>query len=241
MESVSPHLPGILLSYGAFLMAVASPGPAMLAILGTSMAAGRPSGMGLATGVVTGSLTWGVLTAIGLSPLLAAYASALLVIKMFGGLYLLRLAYKAFRSAASPYDLDTAEAARGQRTGWGRVRRGYIVAMTNPKSVLTCIAVISLGLTPDAPLWVAAVIVGGHGRAVGGDQPVPRAGLLDPVHGAPLRPRAAGHPSGDGRILRIGGPTAADGSRLTGRARDVSATHTDQAPLRSEIRAHHSA
>ena len=161
MESVSPYLPGILLSYGAFLMAVASPGPAMLAILGTSMAAGRPSGMGLAMGVVMGSLTWGVLTAIGLSSLLAAYASALLVIKVFGGLYLLWLAYKAFRSAASPYDLDTAGAARGQRTGWGYVRRGYILAMTNPKSVLTWIAVISLGLTPDAPLWVAAVIVGG--------------------------------------------------------------------------------
>ena len=161
MESVSPYLPGILLSYGAFLMAVASPGPAMLAILGTSMAAGRPSGMGLAMGVVAGSLTWGVLTAVGLSSLLATYASALLVIKVFGGLYLLWLAYKAFRSAASPYDLDTAEAARGQRAGWGHVRRGYILAMTNPKSVLTWIAVISLGLTPDAPLWVAAVIVGG--------------------------------------------------------------------------------
>ena len=162
MESVSPYLPGILLSYGAFLLAVASPGPAMLAILGTSMAAGRPSGMGLATGVVSGSLTWGVLTAIGLSSLLAAYASALFVIKVFGGLYLLWLAYKAFRSAASPYDLDTAASGTGAAApSRGYVRRGYILAMTNPKSVLTWIAVISLGLTPDAPLWVAAVIVGG--------------------------------------------------------------------------------
>ena len=161
MENLSPYLPGILMSYGAFLIAVASPGPAMLAILGTSMAAGRPSGMGLASGVVIGSLTWGVLTAIGLSSLLATYASALFVIKMFGGLYLLWLAYKAFRAAASAYDLDTAAAAKVRQTNWGYARRGYILAMTNPKSVLTWIAVISLGLTPGAPLWVAAVIVGG--------------------------------------------------------------------------------
>ena len=161
MENLSPYLPGILMSYGAFLIAVASPGPAMLAILGTSMAAGRPSGMGLASGVVIGSLTWGVLTAIGLSSLLATYASALFVIKMFGGLYLLWLAYKAFRAAASAYDLDTAAAAKVRQTNWGYARRGYILAMTNPKSVLSWIAVISLGLTPDAPLWVAAVIVGG--------------------------------------------------------------------------------
>lgn len=57
MENISPYLPGILLSYGAFLLAVASPGPAMLAILGTSMGAGRPAGIGLAMGVVGGSLT----------------------------------------------------------------------------------------------------------------------------------------------------------------------------------------
>ena len=50
MESVSPYLPGILLSYGAFLMAIASPGPNVLAVIGTSMAMNRPSGMALAWG-----------------------------------------------------------------------------------------------------------------------------------------------------------------------------------------------
>lgn len=161
MENISPYLPGILLSYGAFLLAVASPGPAMLAILGTSMGAGRPAGIGLAMGVVGGSLTWGVLTAAGLSAILATYASALVVIKVFGGLYLLWLAYKAFRAAASPHDREISRAARGQRSTWEYGRRGYILAMTNPKSVLTWIAVVSMGLTPDSPLWVAAAIVTG--------------------------------------------------------------------------------
>ena len=161
MESFSLYLPGILLSYGAFLLAVASPGPAMLASLATSMASGRTAGMGLAAGVVIGSMTWGVLTAVGLSSLLAAYASALFAIKVFGGLYLLWLAYKAFRSAAASHDMDTARAAQRQPNAWAHVKRGYVLAMTNPKSVLTWIAVISLGLAPEAPFWVAALIVGG--------------------------------------------------------------------------------
>lgn len=59
MEIVSPYLPGILLSYGAFLIASASPGPNVLAVIGTSMAVNRPSGMALAMGVATGTLTWG--------------------------------------------------------------------------------------------------------------------------------------------------------------------------------------
>ncbi|NJM81354.1 MAG: LysE family transporter [Tabrizicola sp.] len=161
MESIAPYLPGILLSYGAFLMAVASPGPNVLAVIGTAMAVNRPSGMALAMGVATGTLSWGMLTAVGLSALLATYASAILIIKLFGGLYLLWLACKAFKSAASPHDIDATELAGGPRTAWGYARRGYIIQMTNPKAALAWIAIISLGLAPDAPLWVAGAIVGG--------------------------------------------------------------------------------
>lgn len=161
MESFYLYLPGIILSYGAFLMAIASPGPNVLAVIGTSMAVNRASGMALALGVATGTLTWALLTAIGLSALLATYASALLFIKIFGGLYLLWLAFKAFRSAASAHDIETKELAGGRRTYWGYAKRGYIIQMTNPKAALAWIAIISLGLSPDAPLWVAGVIVGG--------------------------------------------------------------------------------
>lgn len=161
MENITLYLPGILLSYGAFLMAIASPGPNVLAVIGTSMAANRPSGMALAMGVATGTLTWALLTAIGLSALLATYASAILVIKIFGGLYLLWLAYKAFRSAASAHDIDATELAGGRRTLWGYARRGYVIQMTNPKAALAWIAIISLGLAPGAPIWVAGAIVVG--------------------------------------------------------------------------------
>jgi hypothetical protein len=58
MESISTHLPGILLSYGAFLIAIASPGPNVLAVIGTSMSVNRSSGIALALGVATGTLTW---------------------------------------------------------------------------------------------------------------------------------------------------------------------------------------
>ena len=161
MESISPFLPGILLSYGAFLFAIASPGPNVLAVMGTSMSVSRSSGIALAMGVATGSFTWAVLTALGLSALLASYAAALTVIKIAGGLYLLWLAYKAFRSAASAHDIEATELAGGRRSPWGYARRGYIIQMTNPKAALAWIAIISLGLAPGAPLWVAAVIVCG--------------------------------------------------------------------------------
>ena len=84
------YLPGIGLSYAAFLLSGLSPGPNILAVMGTSIGAGRKAGTVLALGIF-GSLTWALLT----------YALALTAIKMVGGIYLLWLAYKAFKSAAT--------------------------------------------------------------------------------------------------------------------------------------------
>lgn len=159
MEQISPYLPGILLAYSAFLLAIASPGPNILAVIGTSMSVGRSSGIALALGVAGGSFTWSVLTVVGLSAVLATYASALLIIKIFGGLYLLWLAYKSFKSAASAHDIDAKELEGGKRTPMGYAKRGYIIQMTNPKAALAWIAIISLGLSQDAPLWVGFAIV----------------------------------------------------------------------------------
>lgn len=159
MQDFALYLPGILLAYSAFLLAIASPGPNILAVIGTSMSVGRPSGIALAFGVAAGSFTWAVFTVIGLSALLSIYASALLVIKIFGGLFLLWLAYKSFKSAASKHDIEAKELAGGKRSPFGYMTRGYIIQMTNPKAALAWIAIISLGLSDGAPLWVGAAIV----------------------------------------------------------------------------------
>ncbi|MEP3276335.1 MAG: LysE family transporter [Stappiaceae bacterium] len=159
MDQIAIYLPGILLAYGAFLLSIMSPGPNILAIMGTSMSVDRSSGLALALGVASGSFCWGLLTATGLSALLASYAVALTAIKIVGGLYLLWLAYKSFRAAATKHDL-VAQPLAGDRLTFRRYfLRGLTVQMTNPKAALAWIAIISLGLQSDAPVWVAATIV----------------------------------------------------------------------------------
>ena len=163
MEQVSEFLPGILLAYSAFLLSIMSPGPNVLAVIGTAMGVGRRPGTALALGVGSGSVCWAVLTVAGLSALLAAYAAALTAIKIVGGCFLLWLAYKAFRSAASAQDIDAAALAGPKRSDRGYYLRGLTVQMTNPKAALAWIAIISLGLQADAPLWVGIVLVIGTG------------------------------------------------------------------------------
>ena len=161
MDEIYLFLPGILLAYGAFLVGISSPGPNVLAVMGTSMSAGRKPGIGLALGIAAGSFCWALLTVVGLSSLIGAYASALFLIKIVGGCYLLWLAFKALHSAASSYDIE-AKALSDTSYSFARFAvRGFTIQMTNPKAALSWIAIISLGLAPDAPFWVGATIVVG--------------------------------------------------------------------------------
>jgi threonine/homoserine/homoserine lactone efflux protein len=159
MDQISFYLPGIMLAFTAFLLSIMSPGPNILAIMGTSMSIGRSSGLSLAMGVASGSFCWAVLTALGLSALLASYSLALTLIKIIGGLFLLWLAYKSLRAAASPHDIEAQALDGGERTRIGYYLRGFTIQMTNPKAALAWIAIISLGLQPNSPLWVSSAIV----------------------------------------------------------------------------------
>ncbi|MBN9491074.1 MULTISPECIES: LysE family translocator [Pannonibacter] len=154
------HLPEIGLAFGAFALGMFSPGPNILSVVGTSMAISRKAGVALALGISAGSLLWASMTAIGLTALIAAYASVLTAIKIVGGLYLFWLAFKAFRSAAStrPIIDPAGLAASSLRTYF---LRGLTVQMTNPKAALTWIAIMSLGLAHSAPASTALVIVVG--------------------------------------------------------------------------------
>lgn len=149
----------LLLVYMAYLVAVASPGPSTMAIMGTAMHHGRVPAMALALGVVTGIVFWAVLAATGISAVLIAYAGAVLAIKIAGGAYLLYLAWKSARSALRADGKQMKPIAGATRKDL--YRRGVLIHLTNPKAILGWIAIISLGLKPDAPPQaLPAILVG---------------------------------------------------------------------------------
>ena len=151
MDQLSIFLPGILLAYTATLFSLMSPGPNILAVIGTSMSRGRASGLSLAMGVACGSVCWATLTVTGLSALLSSYAFALSVSKVGGVGYLLWLGIKALRSAAVVHEIEAVSDVRRSLPGY--FLRGLTVQMTNPKAALAWIAIISISLHADAPAW----------------------------------------------------------------------------------------
>lgn len=158
--SMHSWLPDIALALGAMTLALMSPGPNVLAVIGTSMGVGRRHGVALAAGVALGTCLWATSAVLGLSALIASYAGLLTAIKLVGGAYLVWLGVRSLRSAATPSAVRTTETRLAAGPG-AYFLRGLTVQMTNPKAALALLAITSLGLGDGAPWWVGATIIAG--------------------------------------------------------------------------------
>lgn len=147
------NLPLILL---AALVAGASPGPATLAIAGTSMASGRVSGLSLASGITTGSLVWSVSAALGLGAIMLANVWVFEVIRYFGAAYLMFLAYKSARSAFSKKDIATKSLVGSKSALY---TKGLLLHVTNPKAILFFGSLYSLGIPSGSSIGDLAVVI----------------------------------------------------------------------------------
>jgi threonine efflux protein len=158
---VSAELQHLLLVYATYVIAAGSPGPSNMRIMGVAMHQGRQAALTLAAGVVTGSIFWGMMAATGISVLLTRYAEVLTALKIFGGLYLLFLAFRAGRAALTSDEQATAGAPTPASSRTALYRQGLLMHLGNPKSVLAWIALVTLGLGTDASWQDVAVILGG--------------------------------------------------------------------------------
>ena len=157
---MSIDLHHLLLVYTAYIIAAASPGPSNMRIMGTAMQQGRNAALLLAAGVIPGSVFWGLMAATGISALLTRYAQALIVLKILGGLYLLFLAVKAARGALTR-DGDAGHFVDRPVSGTALYRRGLLMHLSNPKSILGWIALVTLGLGPGASRQDVVLILAG--------------------------------------------------------------------------------
>jgi threonine/homoserine/homoserine lactone efflux protein len=148
------NLPLILL---AALVATVSPGPATLAVAGTSMASGRRYGLAMASGITTGSLTWSIGAAAGLSVVMLANAWIFEVLRYAGAAYLLFLGVKSARSALTPGAVPAAKIKAPSLAA--AYRRGLLLHLTNPKAILFFGALYAVGVPAGtSPATLALVI-----------------------------------------------------------------------------------
>lgn len=110
-----------------------TPGPDMSLFLAKTLAGGRQAGVAAYLGASTGSLVHTLMAALGISALLAASATAFLVLKVVGAGYLVWLAIDAIRSGSTLKLSGGREKATSFRRNFAV---GVGVNLTNPKVVL---------------------------------------------------------------------------------------------------------
>lgn len=138
----------VMILIGAFV-AMASPGPATLAIASTSMNQGRVQGLALASGILTGSLFWSCSAAFGLGAVLYANVWLFESLRYVGAVYLLFLAYKSCRSAmVNKSDASKMFATLDVKQTSLRAAyfRGLSIHLTNPKAILFLGSLFAMGV-----------------------------------------------------------------------------------------------
>ncbi|RDU95659.1 LysE family translocator [Trinickia dinghuensis] len=133
----------LLLAYAAYFVGTASPGPSNLAIMSIAANHGRKAALAFAAGVISGSMFWATVATVGISAALIAYSHFIVAIKIFGGVYLLWLAYKSGRTALSASATTSSKTDR-PATHKGLYVRGALLHLTNPKAVLVWVSIVAL-------------------------------------------------------------------------------------------------
>lgn len=146
--------PEHLIAFNVVLLAaMASPGPALLIALRTSIVNGR--GAGIATGIGLGLVAslWTLAALVGLEGIFRVFPWAYSALRIGGALYLIWIAWKTWQGARQPLRADAAPARRA-------FVDGMLVNLGNPKSVLFAAAVLVVvfpaGLTPAEIALVTA-------------------------------------------------------------------------------------
>lgn len=134
-----------------------SPGAGAIASMSAGLQYGFWRGYWNALGLQIGLALQIVIVAAGVGAILATSALAFSLIKWFGVVYLVYLAYRQWQ--ALPSDLsDSAERPIGRPLSL--VLRGFLVNFSNPKAIVFMLAVLPQFLNPHEPLLAQYAVMG---------------------------------------------------------------------------------
>ncbi len=125
-----------------------SPGPAILLAITNGATKGMLAALVQALGNALGLFVVSLASIIGVGALLAASATAFMVVKFIGAAYLIYLGFKQFRARNQP--AFNPDATYNSAKSYGRTfSEGFMIAVTNPKAILFFIALFPLFLDQE--------------------------------------------------------------------------------------------
>lgn len=153
-------LPNLLAFLAAAIVLVIMPGPTVLFVVGRSLALGRRGGLLSVVGNALGLIPIVAAVAFGVGALIAESVVVFTIIKYAGAAYIVFLGIQAIRHRRRTAEgVAAGVAPRSTRRMLGE---GFIVGVTNPKTIAFFLAVLPQFVAPDAG-WVPGqlLVLGG--------------------------------------------------------------------------------
>ena len=133
-------LTALLIFASALLVAAASPGPGILALVARVIGRGPAGVLPFVAGLIRGDLVWLAAAVLGLAILAQTFQHIFLAIKFAGAAYLLYLAFRMWTAPIAARALPSEP--RQGRTAAGLFAAGLSVTLGNPKVVAFYLALL---------------------------------------------------------------------------------------------------
>ena len=168
---------GFLLITSVHLLAAASPGPDFVLVSRETLTKGRSTGLICSLGITLGLAIHIIYSVLGLATIIAHSQPLLMAIKWLGGGYLIYLGWQGIQAKPKPIaDLVSNNTATSKTQATDHqsadrknltlsnnestiatLRRGFLCNVFNPKAPVYFVAIFTLVLSPDIPLWQLAI------------------------------------------------------------------------------------
>lgn len=139
----------------ALLAAIASPRPAFLVAVQTTLNAGRVSGIAVGCGLSLMAATWTLMALLGLEAVFSVFPWLYSIVKLVGAAYLLYIAYNMWVGARRRARSKTRPTSHA-------FRQGLLLNFLNPKSVLFSAAVLIVVFPAQMSVLEDAAVVLDH-------------------------------------------------------------------------------
>lgn len=152
-----PAANGWAFALAAFAL-ILIPGPSVLFVISRSLSLGRKGGFLSALGNALGALPAIALVSLGIGAIVAESVVAFIIIKFLGAGYLMYLGVQAIRHRND--HTDTATSQRAQPSSFRIIREGFVVGVSNPKTIVFFVAVLPQFVSYEngaIPLQMAAL------------------------------------------------------------------------------------
>ncbi len=156
MEYFAPLVTIFVVSFLGWL----TPGPNMIAVISTSMANGRQTGLATGLGLGMAATLWTLLAVFGVAALFELFPWIARLLKIFGAGYLIWLGLSSIKNSQIALTPQEMETIRPQQLSLSSAFiRGLTVSMTNPKAALFYGSILSAVVPPNSTIGFLFIVI----------------------------------------------------------------------------------